>query len=177
VSLLGFLVLGVILAGLGAFWWAGAGPFAAPNPVEMGNGGGIVVQIAMGTFSEASSGSAGLMTYYYNGTVVGVDTSMSWSEVHFAVQSTSGGVVEGPRSITVADPEGSCVVAAYTFAASAWSAPAAGACQGTSLGGGAAIVGGGLVQLTSSADLGGLGNTLVLSGHGRFAGTESFQIP
>jgi archaeal type IV pilus assembly protein PilA len=134
--------------------------------------------LALGTFTEATSGTGGAQKWYYNATVQSASGGMTWSNMIFQVQSPSGSIVStGPTTITTTNAALSCNVATYTFSSATWGAPAANACAGVTTGGGALTVSGAQLQLTSTATLQTLGYKVVAVGQGSFSGSASFAIP
>ncbi|MCI4366410.1 MAG: type IV pilin [Thermoplasmata archaeon] len=138
----------------------------------------IGTALAMGTFSEATSGAGAGQKWYYNATVQSASGGMTWSNMIFQVQTPSGGIVAaGPTTITTTNAALSCNIATYTFATATWGAPAANVCAGVTTGGGGLVVSGAQLQLTSTVVLQTLGNKVVAVGQGSFSGTASFAIP
>ena len=127
--------------------------------------------LAFGTINEASAGA----NFYYNTTVQTASGGMTWSNMIFQVQSTSGSTVAGVTSITTTNAAGSCNAAKYTFATATWAAAPSSACAGS--GGSYLVVNGAAVQLVSTTNLNSAGDTLVAIGQGSFSGTASFNIP
>jgi len=134
--------------------------------------------LALGTFSEATSGSGAGQKWYYNATVQSASGGMTWSNMIFQIQTPSGGVVStGPTTITTTNSALSCNVATYTFSSATWGAPASNACAGVTTGGGGLAVSGAQLQLTSTVSLQQVGDKVVAVGQGSFSGTATFAIP
>lgn len=127
--------------------------------------------LALGTINEANAGS----NYYYNTTVQTASGGMTWGNMIFQVQTSTGSGATGPTTITVTNALGSCNLATYTFSTAAWTTPAT-HCTGTT--GSAALVSNGAsVELVSTASLTGAGYSLIAVGQGSFSGTAAFSIP
>jgi flagellin-like protein len=137
----------------------------------------IGTALAIGTVNEASSGSGVTAKFYYNTTVQTASGGMTWSNMIFQIQSSSGSAVAGPTTITATNSAESCNVATYTFSTAVWSTPAAGACAAGTLGGSALVAGGAAILMQSTANLASLGYNLVIVGQGSYSGTATFSIP
>jgi flagellin-like protein len=134
--------------------------------------------LAIGTFTEATSGAGAAQRWYYNATVQSASGGMTWSNMIFQVQSPSGSIVAvGPTTVTTTNAALSCNIATYTFTTATWGAPAANACAGVTTGGGGLVVSGAQLQLTSTATLQQLGYKVIAVGQGSFSGSAVFAIP
>jgi flagellin-like protein len=138
----------------------------------------IGTALAIGTFTEATSGTGAGQHWYYNATVQSASGGMTWGNMIFQIQTPSGSIVTtGPTTISTTNAALSCNIATYTFSSATWGAPAAGACAGVTTGGGGLAVSGAQLQLTSTVTLQQLGYKVVAVGQGSFSGTATFAIP
>ncbi len=133
---------------------------------------------AIGTVYEATSGSGAAQRWYYNASVQSAGGGITWGDMIFQVQASSGSVVpNGPLTITVTNGPSSCNLATYTFSSALWGYAATNPCASVPVGPNALVASGAALQLVSSTSLQQSGISLVAFGQGPFSGSTSFALP
>jgi hypothetical protein len=128
--------------------------------------------LAYGTFTETRAGPG----FYYNTTIQSSPGGLTWSDLHFHVQSASGDVLSGASTITVTNSANTCDVALYTFSNASWTVPETPCVSGT-IGGSAPVWSGSSIQVLSAVNFTASGDALAIVGQGAFEGTSTVSIP
>lgn len=147
--------------------------------IGLGGGGGrppsttpLRTVFALGAFAESGSGSS----FYYNTTVGSTGPNLTWSEIHFLVETATGVGLSNMTSVTVEAAGGACPLASYGFVSGLWSVPTT-PCTTGALGGAAPVTVGATVDLLMNANIRGDGDSLVAVGEGNYTGSVTFVIP
>ena len=115
--------------------------------------------------------------YYYNLTVQSASGGLQMQSMGFQVQTSTGGiVVPAAGKVTVLSIT-NCGLAVYTFATNSWANPASGACAGVTLGAGASVANGQSFSMSTTTNVGGQGDSLIIIGAGSFSGQVTNPIP
>lgn len=156
----------------------GLGNLSGGSPGGGGGGGSSGTQLST-AFSLGNTMTSPEVdfVYYVNTTVASAASGLTWNNLEFNVDSSTGSAVDADSVVVASAPSG-CALAESVVGESTWISPiSVTPCSSGTLGGGAAVVSGDTVSIETLSSLAGQGDSIVVDGESGYTGSVTSAIP